>query len=200
MRWSLERSQADELPSAIHRDTTPAADVAVIAPTAVVEQSFTPARTVDVAPGPSASARGNDGPVEGIGEGGQVSPSATAGPRDNGTDGPPSFGSLWELAVAVNRSEPAALAVASNGATATIPIDGVEVRRLLGTMWFRTVVPRMSQEWRTRILDVFVDNVVMPNHVVKAGRQPVRLGDLPVPATAGTGGDITRTRHHVRGR
>ena len=46
-------------------------------------------------------------------------------------------------------------------------------------MWFRSIVPRLSQEWRTRILDVFVDGVVVPNHAVKVGRQSLRLGDVP---------------------
>src|SRR6188508_3468528 len=55
----------------------------------------------------------------------------------------PAFASLWEFAVAVNRSNPVALALAQEGAV-TMPIDGSEVRRLLGTVWFRTVVPRLS--------------------------------------------------------
>ena len=47
--------------------------------------------------------------------------------------------------MAVNRSDPAALALASNGAPSDIPIDGAEVRRLLDMMWFRTVLDRLSQ-------------------------------------------------------
>src|SRR6187200_808353 len=38
----------------------------------------------------------------------------------------PAFSTFWEFAVAVNRSDPAALALASNGATSTFPIDGAE--------------------------------------------------------------------------
>jgi serine/threonine protein kinase len=41
---------------------------------------------------------------------------------------------LLEFAVAVNRSDPAALALASNGVTSDIPFDGTEVRRLINTM------------------------------------------------------------------
>jgi cell division GTPase FtsZ len=88
------------------------------------------------------------------------------------------FASLSEFAVAVNRSEPAALAIAANGATAGIPVEGLEVRKLLGTIWFRTVVPKLSEAWRTRILDALVATAVVPNHGVRIGRQPMRLGEL----------------------
>ena len=64
------------------------------------------------------------------------------------------FPTFWEFAVAVNRSDPAALALASNGAPSEIPIDGAEVRKLLTTMWFRTVLARLSQDWRDRLLNV----------------------------------------------
>ena len=50
----------------------------------------------------------------------------------------PAFSSLWEFAVAVNRSEPAALAVAGNDGVAEMPIEGPEVKRLLSTLWFRS--------------------------------------------------------------
>jgi cell division GTPase FtsZ len=89
----------------------------------------------------------------------------------------PSFSNFWEFAVAVNRSDPAALALASNGAKTAIPIDGSELRKLLGTMWFRAVVPRLSDEWRTRLLAVLVDTVEIPNHVVKVGGRTTHLSD-----------------------
>ena len=54
------------------------------------------------------------------------------------------FATFWEFAVALNRSDPAALALAGDGATSDIPIDGAELRRLLGMMWFRTVLGRLS--------------------------------------------------------
>lgn len=88
------------------------------------------------------------------------------------------FTNLWELAVAVNRGEPAALAVAHNGATADIVVEGAEVKKLLRTFWFRTVVPLLSDEWKARILETFVRDVVVPDHVVKVGRQPMHLSEL----------------------
>src|SRR6185369_6010230 len=89
----------------------------------------------------------------------------------------PSFANFWEFAVAVNRSDPAALALASNGAKTAIPVDGLEIRKLLGTMWFREVVPRLSEEWRTRLLSALVDAVEIPNHVVKVGGRTPHLSE-----------------------
>jgi cell division GTPase FtsZ len=90
-------------------------------------------------------------------------------PRDRG------FSTFWEFAVAVNRSDPAALAMASNGVTSALPIDGSEVRKLLSTMWFRTVVPRLSADWRDRVLEVLVESAPLPDHAVKLGRQTMHL-------------------------
>ena len=90
----------------------------------------------------------------------------------------PAFASLWEFAVAVNRSEPAALALAGNGAAAGIPIDGPEVKRLLGTLWFRTVVPRLSEAWKTRLLDALAGSLALPNHRVKTGKHAAALSEL----------------------
>jgi len=101
-----------------------------------------------------------------------------------------SFSSLWELAVAMNRSDPAALVVASNGARAGIPVEGPEVKRLLGTMWFRGVVPKLSREWQTRILEVLVDSVEVPNHEVRLGRRAVHLSEL----SYGELQELTKTR------
>ncbi len=91
---------------------------------------------------------------------------------------PAPFASLWELAVAVNRSDPAALAVAANGAGAEIPVDSTEVRKLIGTVWFREVVPRMSAAWKERILDVLVESVTIANHRVGRGRDAGTLSEL----------------------
>jgi hypothetical protein len=85
---------------------------------------------------------------------------------------------FWEFAVAVNRAEPSALALADNGDTADVPIDGVEVKKLLGTMWFRAILPRFSELWRARILDALVNDVALPNHVVRVNRRAVSLSDL----------------------
>jgi cell division GTPase FtsZ len=90
----------------------------------------------------------------------------------------PTFSSFWEFAVAINRSNPAALALASNGVTSEIPVDGAEMRRLIGTMWFRSVIPRLSPEWRDRALNVLIDSVLLTDHPVKLGRQSTRLREL----------------------
>jgi len=88
------------------------------------------------------------------------------------------FATFWEFAVAVNRSDPAALALAGNGAASDIPIDGVELKRLLGMMWFRTVLTRLSRDWRERIFSVLIDTAIVADHPVKLGRQIVHLREL----------------------
>ena len=88
------------------------------------------------------------------------------------------FSTFWEFAVAVNRSDPAALALASNGATSDIPIEGAELRRLLGMMWFRTVLARLSRDWRDRVLEVLIESVPASDHAVKLGRQTMHLREL----------------------
>ena len=86
-----------------------------------------------------------------------------------------SFATFWEFAVALNRSDPAALALAGDGATSDIPIDGDELRRLLGMMWFRTVLGRLSQDWRDRVLAALIESATVPDHTVKLGRQALHL-------------------------
>jgi cell division GTPase FtsZ len=106
---------------------------------------------------------------------------STERPTDHTPIEPPrehAFATFWEFAVAVNRSDPAALALAGNGATSEIPIDGAELRRLLGMMWFRTVLARLSSDWRDRVLEVLIDSVPVPNHAVRVGRQTLRLREL----------------------
>jgi cell division GTPase FtsZ len=88
------------------------------------------------------------------------------------------FSTFWEFAVAVNRSDPAALVLAGDGAESDIPIDGVELRKLLGMMWFRTVLGRLSRDWRERILNVLIDSATVPDHAVKFGRQTFHLREL----------------------
>jgi hypothetical protein len=95
---------------------------------------------------------------------------------DHPREGP--FSTFWEFAVAVNRSDPAALALASNGVTSEIPFDGAEVRRLINTMWFRSVIPRLSDAWRDRVLDVLIDSVLLKDHPVKLGWQSTHLREL----------------------
>jgi cell division GTPase FtsZ len=88
------------------------------------------------------------------------------------------FTTFWEFAVALNRSDPAAVALAGGGATADIPVDRVELRRLLGTMWFRTVLDRLHRDWRERLLRVLIEGATVPDHAVKRGRQTVHLREL----------------------
>ena len=88
------------------------------------------------------------------------------------------YGSFWDLALAMNRSDPAALAVAQNGADATIAVDPTELKKLLGTVWFRAAFQRLSDAWRERLLDVMVEHVVVPNHRLRLGRRDVRLQDI----------------------
>jgi hypothetical protein len=88
------------------------------------------------------------------------------------------FANFREFAIAVNRSDPAALALASHGVASDIPIDGADVRKLLGTMWFRGVVTRLSPAWRARLLAALCDSMEIPDHIVGLGRQQARLSEL----------------------
>ncbi len=88
------------------------------------------------------------------------------------------FSTLREFAIAVNRSDPAALALASEEVSSDIPIDGADVRKLLATMWFRGVVTRLSQAWRTRLFEALCANIEIPDHIVSLGRRQARLSDL----------------------
>jgi cell division GTPase FtsZ len=88
------------------------------------------------------------------------------------------FSTFWEFAVALNRSDPAALAVAGEGATSSISLDAMELRRLLGMMWFRTVFGRLDGDWRVRLLHALIEGVTVADHAVKRGRQTVHLREL----------------------
>jgi hypothetical protein len=88
------------------------------------------------------------------------------------------FTTFREFAVALNHSDPAALALAGDGATSDIPVDTTELRRLLGTMWFRTVLDRLPGDWRERLLHVLIESATVPDHVVRRGRQTIHLREL----------------------
>jgi cell division GTPase FtsZ len=90
----------------------------------------------------------------------------------------PAFASVWDFARAVNRSDPAALKLAGNGADPEVPIDAGELRKLVGTFWFRSVFPRLSAAWRRRMLDVLLEHVSIPDHVIRTGRRSVHLSEL----------------------
>jgi cell division GTPase FtsZ len=90
----------------------------------------------------------------------------------------PSFSTFWDFAVAINRADPAALGLAGTDDITPLAIDGSEVRKLLGTMWFRGVVPRLSPAWRDRVLDVLVEHAPIPNHRVKVDGRGAFLSEL----------------------
>jgi cell division GTPase FtsZ len=82
-----------------------------------------------------------------------------------------------DFAVALNRADPAALALAGDG-TSDIPVDGTEVRRLLGMMWFRTAFDRLSGAWRERLLHALLESTAVPDHALKRGRQTIHLREM----------------------
>jgi cell division GTPase FtsZ len=120
------------------------------------------------APAPVADAKSPE-PVEQ-----QTDPSN----RKNG-DAPPArgFTTFREFAVALNRADPAALVLAGDG-TSDIPVDGTEVRRLLGMMWFRTAFDRLPGDWRERVLRALIESTTVPDHAFKRGRQTIHLREL----------------------
>jgi cell division GTPase FtsZ len=91
---------------------------------------------------------------------------------------PASFATFWEFALAVNRSNPAALQLAADGTDCDIPMDARELRKILGTFWFRSVFPRLSADWHDRILNVLAEHVTIPNHAVRIGRRAVRVLEM----------------------
>jgi cell division GTPase FtsZ len=88
------------------------------------------------------------------------------------------FTTFREFAVALNRADPGALALAGNGGTSDIPVDSAELRRLLGMMWFRTAFDRLPLDWRERLLHVLIEGATVPDHAVKRGRQTLHLREL----------------------
>lgn len=90
----------------------------------------------------------------------------------------PAFGSLWEFALAVNRGDAAALTLAGNGSDGGVPIDGAELRKLLGTVWFRSVFSRLSGSWRDRLFEVLIERVPVQNHLLRVGRHTVPLSEV----------------------
>jgi hypothetical protein len=87
------------------------------------------------------------------------------------------FATLLEFAVAVNRADPAALALARDG-SAELPIDGADVRKLLGTLWFRGVVQQLSADRQMRLFEAVRTSTEIPDHTVRVGRQQARVSEL----------------------
>jgi cell division GTPase FtsZ len=100
-------------------------------------------------------------------------------PRQTTPEQPAAFPSFCELALALNRSDPAALALAQDGAECRLTINETDLKKLLGTLWFRTVFPRFSETWRQRLFDVLVESTIVPNHVLRVGRQEIPLSEIP---------------------
>jgi cell division GTPase FtsZ len=107
----------------------------------------------------------------------EIAPIANDAPSNDPASSP-SFSTFWEFALALNRSDLAALRLAGNGADCDIPMDGRELRKLLGTVWFRSVFPLLSPEWQDRILDVLAERVTIPNRAVRNGRRSVHLQEM----------------------
>jgi cell division GTPase FtsZ len=90
----------------------------------------------------------------------------------------PAFSTFWDFARAVNRSDPAALKLASDRVKPDMAIDGRELRKLLGTFWFRSVFPRLSAQWQACMLNVLCDCAVVADHPIAIGRRTVRLREM----------------------
>src|SRR5262245_44754533 len=91
---------------------------------------------------------------------------------------PRSLSPFWEFALAINRHDAAALALAADRPTGDIPITASEMRRLLGTPWFKSVFRSLSSSWRDRLLEVLLADARIHNHLVGEGRRPVRLDQM----------------------
>jgi hypothetical protein len=89
----------------------------------------------------------------------------------------PHFATAGDLARALNRLDPIALEVAARDPEPGIVVEGPAIRKLVGAVWFRSICPKLSSSWRERLLDALAGSVMLPNHVLSRGRQPVRLAD-----------------------
>ena len=87
----------------------------------------------------------------------------------------PLFATVAEFAKAINRLDPVALEIAGRDPLPDIAIDGLAVKQLIGTFWFRSIFPRLSTSWRDRLLDALAASIVIPNHALLRGRQALRL-------------------------
>jgi len=90
----------------------------------------------------------------------------------------PLFETFWDFARALNRSDPEALRLASNGAEGVTFMDGPALRKLVGTFWFRSVFARLSSAWQEHLLSALVEHAPISNHAVRSDRRTVRLNEL----------------------
>ena len=155
--WGVDRSATPLLPvpAPLQRVTAPADDQAGTPPPSVVNPSASTEAAV------TSEALEVDG----------IEP-----PRHE--EPVPSFSTFWDFAVAINRADKAALKLAGIADVDSLAIDGGEVRKLLGTVWFRAVVPRLSHAWRDRVLEALVEHAPIPNHRVKLDGRGVLLSEL----------------------
>jgi hypothetical protein len=93
---------------------------------------------------------------------------------------PAGFSNFWDFALALNRGDAAALALARNGCEPEIAVHGAELRKLLVTVWFRAVFERLSESWRAWLFEAVTELVPLTNHVVRIGRHHVPLSDVSV--------------------
>ena len=89
----------------------------------------------------------------------------------------PAFATVGELAKALNRLDPVAQNIAAGDPPPEILVEGLAVKKLLGTFWFRSIFPRLSSSWRERLFASLSESIVIPNHGLSRGRQAVHLAD-----------------------
>jgi hypothetical protein len=89
----------------------------------------------------------------------------------------PRFATVGDFARAINRLDPIALELAARDPESDMLIEGPTVRKLIGAVWFRSIFPKLSSSWRERLLDALAGSVLIPNHLLSRGRQPVHLAD-----------------------
>ena len=89
----------------------------------------------------------------------------------------PAFATVGDFAKALNRLDPIALEIAAGDPSPDLPIDGLAVKKLVGTFWFRSIFPRLSAAWRERLLDALAASIEIPNHAIWRGRQALHLAD-----------------------
>ena len=79
--------------------------------------------------------------------------------------------------MALNRADPAAIVLAADGASRDLTIDAADVRKLLATVWFRSIFSRLSADWQHRIQEVLARGTTIPNHAVRYDRKTVHVSE-----------------------
>ena len=92
---------------------------------------------------------------------------------------PTSFPTFRDLCLGINRRDAAALAIAENGASSEIVFNCAEVRKLISTVWFRSVFAQLSQDWRDRLLETLLQSSPLPDHTVRIGRHQLQASQTP---------------------